>query len=373
MGGWQCRAGHFQADCSGSMSRVRFLTIVAGLSLSLLTACRHTTGPRFDPRAGLAGVATNLSTVEITNRVHADWLQPPTDPFTLGPGDRFEVEILGDPQSRTTVTVGPDGKIYYFLLPGIDVWGLTLAQARERLEKELAPYVAGARVGLTLRGIESKRVWLLGRLNAAGVYPLAAPMSLLESISLAGGTFTAAGAPDELADLQRSFVVRDGQLLPVDFHRLLRAGDMSQNIYLRPDDFVYLPSAVSHDIYVLGAVRAPLAIGYTGHATVVSAIANAGGAIKHAHLSHVAIVRGSLAEPKIAIVDYKEILLGKAPDVRLEPRDIVYVPFTPYKTLVRYADLILTTFVRAVAINEGSRAVSRNPIPVGVNIGLGLP
>ena len=70
----------------------------------------------------------------------------------------------------------------------------------------------------------------------------------------------------------------------------------------------------------------------------------------------VAIVRGSLTEPKIAVVDYKEIVKGKAPDVLLEPGDIVYVPFSPYRTLVKYADLILKTFVQTVAINEGARA-----------------
>ena len=58
-------------------------------------------------------------------------------------------------------------------------------------------------------------------------------------------------------------------------------------------------------------------------------------------------------------------------EVLLEPGDIVYVPFTPYRTLVKYADLILKSFVQTIAINEGARAVSRNINPVGVNIGVG--
>src|SRR2546422_5013134 len=44
---------------------------------------------------------------------------------------------------------------------------------------------------------------------------------------------------------RRSFVIRDGQPLPIDLHRLLKEGDLSQNIYLRPDDFVYVPSATA--------------------------------------------------------------------------------------------------------------------------------
>ena len=61
----------------------------------------------------------------------------------------------------------------------------------------------------------------------------------------------------DLADLRHSFVMRQGQSLPVDFYRLLREGDTSQNIYLQPDDFVYVPSALSQQVYVLGAVRFP--------------------------------------------------------------------------------------------------------------------
>ena len=57
--------------------------------------------------------------------------------------------------------------------------------------------------------------------------------------------------------------MREGQLLSVDFYKLLRQGDLSQNIYLEPDDFVYLRSAVSRDVYVLGAVERPNIVGFS--------------------------------------------------------------------------------------------------------------
>src|SRR5688500_15103834 len=129
------------------------------------------------------------------------------------------------------------------------------------------------------------------------------------------------GTSEDLADLPNSFVVRNGERLPVSFDKLLREGDMRHNIYLHPDDFIYLPSSVSRDIYVLGAVRTPKAVPRQ-HNTIIGAIAEAGGPIKNAHLSQVAIVRGSLDNPKIAVLNYNEIIAGKAPNVLLEPRDI---------------------------------------------------
>ena len=329
-------------------------------------------GPEFDARAYRnATVVTNLASVESTNTIRREWLQPSTNFFTLGPGDRLELEIMGDPASRAIVPVQPDGKVYYYLLPGIDVWGLTLAEARERIEQEMKAFLTAPQVSVQLRSIDSTRVWVLGRVQNAGVYPMIAPMTLLEVLAMAGGPMSssASGTTEDLADLSHSFVVREGERLPVNFERLLRDGDMSQNIYLQPDDMIYLPSSLARDIYVMGAVRTPRAVARQ-HGTLVAAIAEAGGPIKNAHLSQVAIVRGSLDNPRIAIVNYGEIIRGEAPDVLLEPRDIIYVPFSPYRFLTKYLDLILTTFVRAVAINEGARAAEPNAAPAGVNIGI---
>lgn len=346
-----------------------------GLLLGLLLGCKSTEG-RVDSRDPFAAYATNLAAVTLTNQPDPALLRPTDTLFTLGPGDTVEIEIAGVAKSLAVTPVGPDGKIYYYLLPGLNVWGLTLKETRDLLEKELARYLSDPQVTLTLRAVGSKYVWLLGRLNKPGIYPLAGPMTLLEAVAAAGGTSRSLSqvTSEELGDLRHSFVVRQGQFIPVDFQRLLHAGDRSQNIYLQPDDFVYVPSVLSQEIYVLGAVKAPRVVPYTERLTLVSAIANGAGMnryewvnsggydpgpfTKDAYLSHVAIVRGSLSTPQIAVVDYNAIVKGKACDVRLEPGDIVYVPNSPYTTLKRYFNIILNTFVTTVAANEGIRAAS---------------
>lgn len=367
-----------------------FLSVVLGF---LFSGCQRMKVARSSRPASAAKLSavTNLTSVPLAAELKMEWRQPMTNFYTLGPGDLLEIEVLDEPTTRQTVLVGPDGKIYYYLLPGLEVWGLTLAETREKVAQDLATkYLrrdpAQLRLALTLRGLASKQVWLLGRFNAPGVYTLSAPTTILEAIALAGGPATLSSAASggngssaalfsggggELADLRRSFVIRRTEVIPIDLHRLLREGDMSQNIYLQPDDFVFLPSRTTRDVYVLGAVRLPTVVKYDDPTSLVSAIAYAGGTVKDAYLSHVAIVRGSLSEPKMAIVDYHDIVHGKANDVRLEPGDIVYVPQSPYRTLTRYADLILDTFVRTIGINEGARAITRQAGPVGVNVPIG--
>src|SRR6185369_4894282 len=312
-----------------------------------------------------------LNQVELTNRFDSAWLRPSTDLFTLGPGDKLEIEVLGEPASKTLTVVAPDGKIYFNLLPGLDVWGLTLGQAKAQLERELSKFVRDQpQVSIVLREVESKHLWILGHVQAPGIYPLAGPTTLLEALSLAGGTVNLSsfrqaevlGASDELADFRRSFLLRQGKMLPVDFQRLVQLGDLSQNVYLQPDDLIYLPAATAREIYVLGAVTQPRAVPYKEGMTVASAVASAYGTINGAYLQHVAVVRGSLSHPQIAIVDYKYVIRGLASDLALQPRDIVYVPFSPYRYLTRYAQLVVDTFVSSAAINGGTSLIGQ---PVG--------
>jgi polysaccharide export outer membrane protein len=163
--------------------------------------------------------------------------------------------------------------------------------------------------------------------------------------------------------------------LPVDFHRLLNEGDLKQNIYLQPDDFVYFTPSYAREVHVIGAVFQPKAVPYTEGMTVAAAIAGAYGTVKDAYLRHVAVLRGSFNEPQIAIVDYNAIVHGAAPDMELEPNDIVYVPFAPYRYLRKYVDIILNTFVSSVAINAGTSAVIKGGaqgagifIPIGSGV-----
>lgn len=371
-----------------------FIALLAGL---LLAGCEAV--PKVQEGANvIEGVPTEepavatFTPVQPNGTLDPDLLQPSSVTYRLGPGDQLDIEMIGNsaalaseypPSGVATVTVGPDGKIYYYTAPGIDVWGLTLEQARDRIASELQPYFQQKPiVSVSLHAAASERVWILGEVAHAGVYTLTGPTTLLEAIAQAGGLSSGsalaslasslgvpgAGGGGENADLSRAFVVRQGRVLPVDFERLLRQGDLSQNIYLEPGDFVFIPTLRSGQIHVLGAVAVPRAEKISGQLTLVQAIAGAGGTIPNAYLSDVAILRGPVSHPQIGLINLRSILHGKTPDVRLDPGDIVYVPFTPYRTLERYALLIIDTFGRTMGVNEGARAVSSSASGVGVSV-----
>src|SRR5215468_8739004 len=82
------------------------LTPVAGLILTLMaTGCTQPRYAQSGVRAASRPSDTNgsplaVNRVAITNHLDPAWLQPPGRPFTLGPGDRLEIELLGEPASR---------------------------------------------------------------------------------------------------------------------------------------------------------------------------------------------------------------------------------------------------------------------------------
>lgn len=372
------------------MTRILVLPVLAA-ALWAAGCSELATGP--DAPHGPPPATADLSPVPTPAALDPSLLQNPTEVYRLGPGDQISIETVGNadiaasypPSGVATVTVGPDGKIYYYLLPGLDVWGITLDQTRDLIARQMQTYLrTEPAVSVALVTPASRRIWILGRVGNPGVYTLAGPTTLLDAIANSGGlasgsalanlasslgvsSIGASGGGDS-ADLSRAFLIRNGQVIPVDFERLLREGDLSQNVYLQPDDFIYLPSVHSHRVYVLGAVAQPGGEAMRGSLTLVQAIALAGGTVEDAYLKEVAIMRGSVTHPQIGIVSVSDILHGKALDVRLEPGDIVYVPLSPYRKVEQYAHLIVDTFARTVGINEGARAVSNNASGVGVGI-----
>src|SRR3954464_3039672 len=235
---------------ASSLVRPSLLVGFAGLLVSGCASVQQWREKLKKPEPPTFAPTTVFTPTTVADRVTVDsaLLQRPTTDFGLGPGDPLEIEGLGDVGTRSRATVGPDGKIYFYILPGIDVWGMTVAEARARVAREMRNFVRAEQpISMSLRTAGSSRIWVLGRLNKPGVYTMAGPMTLLEAVAVAGGPSPAAGvmtaagtigvsngrgATDEAADFSRSFVIRQGKILRVDFDRLLRQGDMSQNIYL---------------------------------------------------------------------------------------------------------------------------------------------
>lgn len=272
--------------------------------------------------------------------------------YTLGPGDILDLSLYGQPElDRSRVFVRPDGRIGYLQAEDIYATGLTIDGLRAELEKSLASAYRNPRVVVTPVELRSKRYVMLGKVVDKGVFPLEYPITLIEAVARARGIETGLfeGNTVELADLPRSYIVRRRKRLPVDFEKLFFEGDLSQNVEVEPGDFIYFASSISNDVYVLGEVGNPGVFGFTPRLTALGAIAVRGSFTPAAYRSRVLIVRGSLGKPETIVVDVEKVLRGKAPDVPLQPKDILYVSRRPWLFAEELTDMAITTFLSSMS------------------------
>ena len=279
--------------------------------------------------------------------------------YELGPGDVINLSLFGRPElDRPGFRIAPDGTISYLQAQNIKVAGLTLDEARLAIEQGLSSHFRSPRVIITPQEVGSKRFTILGKVVNRGVVTLERPITLVEAIANAGGLETGLYEQNtvEIADLDRSFIARRGQRLPVDFRRLLHEGDMKQNIEIEPNDFIYIASTISNDYYVLGAVTSPGVQGFTPDASVVAAVTRRSGFTDRAWTDRVLVIRGSFDKPQTFVINLKNILAAKEKDFKLQPKDIVYVADRPWVA----AEDILKAALSAFVTSAASTWVTRN-------------
>jgi protein involved in polysaccharide export with SLBB domain/capsular polysaccharide biosynthesis protein len=290
----------------------------------------------------------------VTNR--ADWQKR----LTLGPGDVLNISMYGQTLSLTAsarldlngndVVVGPDGKISYLQAIDIVAEGLTVDELRTKLDEELGKYHRSPRTIVVPVSYKSKKYYMLGKVVNKGVYTLDRPVTLLEAVARAKGLETGLLENQntyDLADLQRSFVMRRNQRVPVDLEKLFFEGDLTQNIALEPDDYLYFAAANLKEVYVVGQVRSPGPVTFTPSSTVISAISARGGYTDKAFKSRVLVVRGSLNNPKTFIIDTWATLDARGFNFKLEPKDIVYVSTRPFIRVEEVLDLAASAFIES--------------------------
>ncbi len=283
----------------------------------------------------------------VTQQRKADWQKK----LTLGPGDMLNFNFFSQPElARTEVMIGPDGRVSYLQAQDLLATGLTIDELRDKFDQELSKYYRAPRVIITPFAYNSKKYYVLGKVMNKGVFALDKPTSIVEAVARAKGFET--GTIDnqnsvDLVDLQKSFVMRQGKRLDVNLEKLFQDGDLSQNIALEPNDYLYFAGGNLKEVYVLGEVNIPGPVTWTDSTTVISAIASRSGFNSRAYKSKVLVVRGSLNKPQTFVVDTWATLDARATDFKLQPKDIVFVGHRPFIRAEELLDLAATAFIQS--------------------------
>lgn len=161
--------------------------------------------------------------------------QAPTarEEYIIGPDDVLEVSYWKDKDHSAEVTVRPDGFISLPLIDEVRASGLTPAALAQNIRAKASEFLQAPTVTVFVKRINSRKVFITGEVEKPGVYALTGPTTVLQLIAMAGGL-------SDFADREHIMVLRTNgegsQSFSVNYKKLSRLQDLSQNLVLQPGD-----------------------------------------------------------------------------------------------------------------------------------------
>ena len=174
------------------MTRSRLiLTFAAGLAVA---AC---SGTPMQSRGGYAPPQGGWS-------APADFGYGPSDPagfpqwtaqdpvYRFFPGDQIEVIVYSAPELNRTLTVGPDGRVFFPLAGPVMAADRTPEDLRRELMHRLAPQLVDNTLDVSPSGYASQQIFVAGEVANPGLFALPGPIDALQAVVMAGGFLTTA-------------------------------------------------------------------------------------------------------------------------------------------------------------------------------------
>jgi protein involved in polysaccharide export with SLBB domain len=175
--------------------------------------------------------------------------------YMLGPTDEISISVYGVQQYEGNHVVSPEGNISIPTVGIIKVAGLTIEEATQKIKTAMGntvyPYLksGASRLSITLSKIRTIRVTIIGS-NLPGNYNLSSLATVFGALFLAGG-------PSAFGSFREIELLRNGKLeRKIDLYRFLLNGDQSDNVGLKDNDVIRIPTYKKR-VEIQGQVKRP--------------------------------------------------------------------------------------------------------------------
>jgi len=170
-------------------------------------------------------------------------IQAANPDYLIGPGDGINIIVWRNPEVSMAVPVRPDGKITTPLVEDLPAAGKTSTELARDIEKELAKFIQQPVVTVVVSsfvGTYGEQIRVIGQAARPQALPYRRDMSLMDVMIAVGGT-------TEFAAGNRASLIRivDGkqQKFRLRIDDLVKDGDISANVPLRPGDVLVIPES----------------------------------------------------------------------------------------------------------------------------------
>ncbi len=259
--------------------------------------------------------------------------------YILGPEDKLTIYVRDVPEITGRVfMIDNRGIINLPLVGQVKAGGTSVEDLEAELKDKLSKYLREPDATISITEFRSSPVYVFGSVQKPGVVQLLGPRTLVEVLSSAGGIAAEASnsvfvtrrleygeipVPSAVTDPNEEYSIAEIVLQDV-----IQARRPSENIVIRPFDVISVPKRET--IYVSGDVRAPGAFPpkERGNLSVLEAVSLAGGFNPTARPQQARIMRPILSGPQRyeIPINAREIAAGRAPDLFLQPGDVLVIP-----------------------------------------------
>jgi polysaccharide export outer membrane protein len=160
------------------------------------------------------------------------------DGYKLRAGDLLQVSVWKETDLQSDVLIRPDGGITFALAGDLQAAGHTVAELTDMLETRIRKFIPDAVVTVAVKAAGGNRVYVIGKVNRPGDFPLIGPIDVMQALTLAGGA-------TPYADTNSIRILRrDGdRQISIAFHYgdIARGRKLDQNILLKNGDPVVVP------------------------------------------------------------------------------------------------------------------------------------
>lgn len=170
-------------------------------------------------------------------------LAPVNPDYLIGPGDNVTITVWRNPEVSGSVPVRPDGKITTPLVEDLPAAGKTSTQLARDIEQALAKFIQQPVVTVIVTnfvGNYGDQIRVIGQASRPQALAYRRDMSLMDVLITVGGI-------TEFAAGNKASIIRnvDGkqEKLTVRLDDLIRGGDISANMPMRPGDVLVIPES----------------------------------------------------------------------------------------------------------------------------------
>ena len=216
--------------------------------------------------------------------------------YRLGPGDAVYIDIYGASQKTIESTISPDGTVTIEGFGPVNINGLTVAQANERLRATLGTRYSSSKIKLTVGDTRSIMVNVMGEINNPGTYTLPAFATVFHALYMAGGT-------NDLGTLRNIKIYRNNRLVSVvDIYDYILNGKLTGNVKLADNDVI---SVGTYDclVNITGKVKRPMYYEMKKNESIGTLLKYAGGFTGDAYKNSVRVIRKTGKEYSVYNVD----------------------------------------------------------------------